>query len=110
MRKRKKVPQRHYGFDVIKDLIGPQLRLRFKAILPSNVTILEEKHVLLVAKVSRVNYIFRLYKTNMLHVVGPLPPVEWEKIVELEKKGHLCLEALVCLVQGIEFDPKARIL
>jgi len=109
--KKKSKKKRHLGFNIVLDIINPQLKKRFKASEAKNVTEIEaKKKYLFTATVKKREFIFRIEK-NIVSVVGPLPDsTEWLNFVTLEKRGHLCPEALLCAVQNIEFDPSARIL
>lgn len=108
--KKKSKVTRHHGFSVLYDIIQPQLKKRFKATRPRNVTEIVPGHFLLVATMDRRDFIFRVFKKIVIEV-GLLPPdVEWGVMVGLEKEGNLCPESILCLAQGIKFDPSAKIL
>ena len=111
LRRKKPKVKRHLGFNIVLDIINPQLKKRFKAPEAKNITeIVPGKHYVFTSRAEGKEFIFRI-KKNIVHKAGPLPrSIKWAKLVELERKEHLCPEALLCLVQGIEFDPTARIL
>ena len=107
MKKKKKKPPLHLGFDLVLDLIIPQLKKKFHT-KPDQIIKVKDKHFLIIGKVSGKPFLFR-NNVNKVEGIGPLPEKYTDdKLVELEEAGNLCFEALMCMAQDIPFDPSAK--